>query len=56
MLFDKEQNFQGIESFDPSQCEMEKKKLDAFDKDEIAMGCSEGCWSGCIGSCRRSQH
>ncbi len=56
MVFNKEQDFQGIEGFNPSLCEMEKKKLDAFEKDDIAMGCSEGCWSGCIGSCRRFQH
>lgn len=56
MLFDKEKRFKGIESFDPSKCEMEKGKKETFEKDDVAMGCSEGCWSGCIGTCRRFQH
>lgn len=56
MLFSKDQKKKGIESFNPSKCVVEReKKMDIID-DEVAMGCSEGCWSGCIGSCRRFQN
>ena len=48
MLFDKKKRVKGIESFNPELCEV--------DKDEIAMGCSQGCWSGCIGSCKYNSH
>ena len=54
MLFKEEEKC--IECFDPSQCKMEEKCNSKFEKDEIAMGCSEGCWSGCIGSCKYNSH
>ncbi len=56
MLFREDQKAKGIESFDPERCKVEKKRNAEFLKDEVAMGCTDGCWSGCIGSCRRSQH
>ncbi len=56
MLFDKKKRVKGIESFNPELCEVEKEKHEVFDKDELAMGCSQGCWSGCIGSCKYNSH
>lgn len=46
----------GINAFDPELCSIEKSKLVVFEHDEIAMGCCEGCWSGCIGSCKYNSH
>ena len=43
----------GIESFNPKACQIEGKKSQKFDKDEVPMGCCEGCWSGCIGGPHR---
>lgn len=56
MLFDENEKIKGIESFDPEKCKIEVKKIEKFEDDEVSMGCSEGCWSGCIGTCRRFQH
>ena len=56
MLFNEKQEITGIDSFDPTKCRMEAEKKMEFEKDDVAMGCSEGCWDGCIGSCRRFQH
>lgn len=41
--------FKGIESFDPAKCEVEKKKKPSFKKDKVPMGCTQNCWSSCIG-------
>lgn len=56
MIFDNKDRVKGIECFDPSKCELEKTRLDIFENDEVAMGCCEGCWSGCIGTCRYNSH
>ena len=56
MIFGSDEQLKGIESFDPEKCAIEVKKLDIFENDEVAMGCCEGCWSGCIGSCRYNSH
>lgn len=52
MLFDNNGAIKGIDAFDPDLCSEEKDKLTIFVHDEVAMGCCEGCWSGCIGTCR----
>ena len=49
MLFKSNKELKGIESFNPKACQIEGKKSQKFDKDEVPMGCCEGCWSGCIG-------
>ncbi len=49
MLFKTENNLKGIDSFDPEKCRVEKEKKQDFKNDDVAMGCSEGCWSSCIG-------
>lgn len=56
MLFENNDDIKGIESFDPNLCYLEKNKLTIFAHDEVAMGCCEGCWSGCIGTCRYNSH
>lgn len=56
MLFKTKKQLKGIESFDPEKCRVEKEQVIRFKADDIAMGCSEGCWSGCIGSCRYNSH
>lgn len=53
MFLDKNK-FKGIESFDPAKCKIEKQKLSSFANDDVAMGCTEGCWSSCIGGCGSS--
>lgn len=49
MLFKSNKELKGVESFNPKACQIEVKKSQQFDKDEVPMGCCEGCWSGCIG-------
>lgn len=49
MIFRTDKELKGMESFDPKKCKVEKEKKPDFKKDDIAMGCSEGCWSSCIG-------
>lgn len=49
MLFKTKKQLKGIESFDPEKCLSEKEQDTQFKADDIAMGCSEGCWSSCIG-------
>lgn len=50
MLFKTKKQLKGIESFNPKKCKLEKEKQNKkFKSDEISMGCSEGCWSSCIG-------
>lgn len=56
MLFSKkskEDGMNAIASFDPSLCEVNEGVTNVFEKDDVAMGCSQGCYSGCIGTCRR---
>lgn len=53
MLFKSNKELKGIESFAPNACQIESKKAQKFDKDEVPMGCCEGCWSGCIGGPHR---
>lgn len=55
-LFNSENIMKGIEAFRPELCSIEKEKLEIFERDEVAMGCCEGCWSGCIGTCRYNSH
>lgn len=56
MLLNRAEQLQDFESFDPGQCTMKRAKLVAFPKNNIVSDCSDGCWSGCIGTCRRFQH
>lgn len=49
MLFKTKKQLKGIESFNPQKCKVEKGKNKKFKADEVAMGCSEGCWASCIG-------
>lgn len=49
MLFKTKKELKGVESFSSSMCKIENKDSQKFDKDEVPMGCCEGCWSGCIG-------
>ena len=53
MLFKTNSNLKDVSSFDPVKCRMAKEKTQTFDKDEIPMGCCEGCWSGCVGGPHR---
>ena len=55
MLFKSNKELKGIESFNPKACQIEGKKSQKFDKDEVPMGCCEGCWSGCIGGPHRQK-
>lgn len=48
MLFKDKNNIKGVESFDPEKCQIEKERTMKFEKDNIAMGCSEGCFAGPI--------
>lgn len=56
MLFNTKKQLKGIESFDLEKCLVEKEKNIRFLADDIAMGCCEGCWSDCIGSCKYNSH
>lgn len=49
MLFKTNKELKGIENFTPSMCKNGNIASQKFDKDEVPMGCCEGCWSGCIG-------
>lgn len=49
MLFKTNKELKGVENFTPSKCKIGTKDSQKFDKDEVPMGCSEGCWSSCIG-------
>lgn len=48
MLFEKEKQLKGVESFDPSKCVIKDPSSTTFEKDEVPMGCSEGCFAGPI--------
>lgn len=56
MLFKTKKQLKGIESFNPQKCKLENKKSVEFNNDNVAMGCSEGCWSSCIGTCKINNH
>lgn len=56
MLFKTKKQLKGIESFNPQKCKLEKEKNKQFSFDDVSMGCSEGCWSSCIGSCKYNNH
>lgn len=53
MLFKIGNELKGVKNFTPSSCKIENKESRKFDKDEVPMGCCEGCWSGCIGGPHR---
>ena len=49
MIFKTDKKIKGMESFDPTRCKVGNEKEKPFNNDDVAMGCCEGCWSGCIG-------
>lgn len=49
MLFKKEKGIKSIKDFDPSKCQTSGVKVTTFKDDDVAMGCSQNCWSTCIG-------
>lgn len=49
MKFKTNNELKGVKDFALSDCKINNEGAQKFDKDEVPMGCCEGCWSGCIG-------